>query len=86
MDIVSRQKRSAMMGGIRSRDTRPEIAVRLAAPRLGLRFRLHRRHLPGSPDLIFPRRKTALLAIIYLSEQRRCTKQISDRPALMKQR
>lgn len=60
MDIVSREKRSAMMANIKSRNTRPEMAVRRAAHRLGLRFRLHRRDLPGSPDLVFPRRRTAL--------------------------
>jgi len=60
MDIVSREKRSAMMANIKSRNTRPEIAVRRAAHQLGLRFRLHRRDLPGSPDLVFPRRRTAL--------------------------
>lgn len=60
MDIVSREKRSAMMAGIGSRNTRPELAVRRAAHRLGLRFRLHRRDLPGSPDLVFPKWRTAL--------------------------
>jgi DNA mismatch endonuclease (patch repair protein) len=60
MDIVSREKRSAMMANIRGRNTRPEQAVRRAAHRLGLRFRLHRRDLPGSPDLVFPRLRTAL--------------------------
>jgi DNA mismatch endonuclease, patch repair protein len=49
-----------MMANIGSRNTRPELAVRRAAHRLGLRFRLHRRDLPGSPDLVFARRKTAL--------------------------
>lgn len=60
MDVVSSEKRSAMMSNIRSRDTRPELAVRRAAHRLGLRFRLHRRDLSGSPDLVFPGRRTAL--------------------------
>lgn len=60
MDIVSREKRSAMMANIKSRNTRPEMVVRRAAHGLGLRFRLHRRDLPGSPDLVFPRRRTAL--------------------------
>lgn len=60
MDVVTREKRSAMMANIGSRNTRPELAVRRAAHQLGLRFRLHRRDLPGSPDLVFPRRKTAL--------------------------
>lgn len=60
MDIVTPEKRSSMMAGIRGRNTRPELAVRRTAHQLGLRFRLHRRDLPGSPDLVFPRRRTAL--------------------------
>jgi DNA mismatch endonuclease (patch repair protein) len=60
MDIVSPRKRSAMMAGIRSKNTRPEMLVRRAAHRLGLRFRLHHRDLPGSPDLVFAGRRTAL--------------------------
>lgn len=60
MDIVSREKRSAMMAGIGSRNTKPELAVRRVAHKLGLRFRLHRRDLPGSPDLVFPKRKIAV--------------------------
>jgi DNA mismatch endonuclease (patch repair protein) len=60
MDIVSSEKRSAMMANIKGRNTRPEMVVRRAAHRLGLRYRLHRRDLPGSPDLVFPRRRIAL--------------------------
>jgi len=60
MDIVSRSVRSRMMRGIRSSDTRPELLVRSAAHRLGLRFRLHRRDLPGTPDLVFPRHRTVV--------------------------
>lgn len=60
MDIVSESKRSEMMSRIRSKDTEPEIIVRRIAHAIGLRFRLHRRNLPGSPDLVFPRRRLAL--------------------------
>lgn len=60
MDIVSPQRRSEMMSGIRGRDTKPEIAVRRLAHRLGYRFRLHRRDLPGTPDLVFPGRKKVI--------------------------
>jgi DNA mismatch endonuclease (patch repair protein) len=60
MDIVTPERRSAMMSGIRGRDTKPEIAVRRLAHRLGYRFRLHRRDLPGTPDLVFPRRKKVI--------------------------
>lgn len=48
------------MANIHGRNTRPELAVRRAAHGLGLRFRLYRRDLPGSPDLLFPGRRTAV--------------------------
>lgn len=44
------------MSRIRGKDTRPEIAVRSLLHRMGLRFRLHRRDLPGSPDIVLPGR------------------------------
>lgn len=52
--------RSAVMRAVKSRDTKPEMTVRRAAHALGYRFRLHRKDLPGSPDLVFPSRKTAV--------------------------
>lgn len=60
MDRVSPDVRSANMRSVRSRDTKPELATRRAAHRLGYRFRLNRRDLPGSPDLVFPRLRLAL--------------------------
>lgn len=48
------------MSRVRSKDTSPEMRVRRAAHALGLRFRLHRRDLPGKPDLVFPRHRAAL--------------------------
>ncbi len=60
VDRLSRERRSENMSRIRSRDTRPELAVRRAAHALGLRFRLHRRDLPGRPDLVFPRYRLAV--------------------------
>ena len=60
MDIVGAQRRSEMMAGIRSKNTRPEMVVRRIAHSLGLRFRLHRKELPGSPDLVFPRWRLAV--------------------------
>ena len=48
-------QRSALMSRIRAKDTGPELAVRRLAHKLGFRFRLHRRDLPGTPDLVFPR-------------------------------
>jgi DNA mismatch endonuclease (patch repair protein) len=48
------------MSRIRGKETKPEIAVRKLAHRMGYRFRLHRRDLPGSPDIVFPGRRLAL--------------------------
>jgi DNA mismatch endonuclease (patch repair protein) len=48
------------MAQIRSKNTTPEISVRKAAHAAGLRFRLHRSDLPGTPDLVFPARRTAV--------------------------
>jgi DNA mismatch endonuclease (patch repair protein) len=48
------------MSRVRSKNTTPEIAVRRAAHAVGLRFRLHRRDLPGTPDLVLPRWRVAL--------------------------
>jgi DNA mismatch endonuclease (patch repair protein) len=47
-------KRSALMARIKGRDSKPEIVVRRLAHRLRYRFRLHRRDLPGTPDMVFP--------------------------------
>lgn len=52
--------KAALMRRFKSRDTRPEITVRKALHRLGLRFRLHRRDLPGKPDIVLPRHQTAI--------------------------
>ncbi|MCK6586018.1 MAG: hypothetical protein L6Q76_00380 [Polyangiaceae bacterium] len=48
------------MRGIRQRDTLPELRLRHAVHRLGLRYRLGRRDLPGSPDIVFPRFKAVV--------------------------
>ncbi len=60
VDIVTPETRSRMMAGIRSKGTKPEILVRRALFAEGLRFRLHRRDLPGAPDIVFPGRKAAI--------------------------
>lgn len=55
MDTVSTAVRSRIMSSVGRRDTTPELVVRSVAHRLGLRFRLCDRRLPGSPDLVFRR-------------------------------
>jgi DNA mismatch endonuclease (patch repair protein) len=48
------------MRAIRSKDMKPEIAVRSLAHRMGYRFRLHRKDLPGKPDMVFPSRRAVI--------------------------
>lgn len=60
MDSLSREHRSWNMSRIRGKDTRPELRVRSALHRLGYRFRLNRRDLPGKPDIVLPRYQTVI--------------------------
>jgi DNA mismatch endonuclease (patch repair protein) len=60
MDVVDPAKRSKMMAGIRSKDTRPELTVRKFLHSKGFRYRLHASRLPGSPDLALPKYKVAI--------------------------
>lgn len=60
VDIVDAPTRSRMMSGIRGRNTRPELALRRALHRLGVRYRLHVRSLPGKPDMVFPKSNAVL--------------------------
>lgn len=57
MDRLSREQRSWNMSQIRARNTTPELLVRSLLHRSGYRFRLHRRDLPGSPDIVLPKHK-----------------------------
>lgn len=61
VDTLTPQARSALMARIGGKNTAPEILVRRLAHGLGYRFRLHRRDLPGSPDLVFPRLRKIVL-------------------------
>lgn len=54
-------ERSRLMSRIRGKNTGPELSVRRVAHSWGFRFRLHRRELPGCPDLAFPRLRKAIL-------------------------
>lgn len=60
MDKVPPEKRSLIMAQVRGRDTRPEKIVRSVLHRMGYRFRLHRKDLPGSPDIVLPKFHTAI--------------------------
>lgn len=54
-DVLTVAQRRFNMSRIRGRDTKPELILRLGLHARGLRFRLHRRDLPGCPDLVLPR-------------------------------
>lgn len=52
--------RSKLMSRVRQANTKPELVVRRLLHALGYRFRLHRRGLPGTPDIVLPRHRTAI--------------------------
>jgi DNA mismatch endonuclease (patch repair protein) len=59
-DVFDPAARSAVMRRVKGRDTGPELRVRQALTALGARYRLHRKDLPGSPDIVLPGRRLAL--------------------------
>jgi DNA mismatch endonuclease (patch repair protein) len=59
-DRLDPDARSRLMSRVGSKNTGPELAVRRAAHAAGLRFRLHRRDIPGTPDLVFPKYRAAV--------------------------
>lgn len=61
MDVLTPNQRSHCMSRISGKNTKPEMLVRKALFALGFRYRLHRKDLPGTPDLVFPSRKAIIL-------------------------
>ncbi|MCO7627105.1 very short patch repair endonuclease [Pseudomonas fluorescens] len=59
-DTVNPERRSKMMSMIKGKNTKPEMVVRSVCYELGLRYRLHRRDLPGTPDLVFTKSRICL--------------------------
>lgn len=59
-DVLSPEQRRLNMSRIRGKNTKPEMRLRTALHIRGLRFRLHRKELPGSPDIVFVRQKIAV--------------------------
>jgi len=59
-DIFNKKKRSQIMSRISGKDTKPEIIIRKALFSEGYRYRLHRKNLPGNPDIVFPSRKKVI--------------------------
>ena len=71
--------RSRIMAAIRGHDTTPELLVRSALHRHGLRFRLHARDLPGRPDIVLPRHRTVILVHGCFWHRHGCT--LSSEPS-----
>ena len=59
-DVFTPEKRSAVMRRVKGRDTSPEMKVRRLLTAMGVRYRLHRRDLPGAPDIVLGPRKVAV--------------------------
>jgi DNA mismatch endonuclease (patch repair protein) len=82
-DVVDAATRSRMMAGIRGKNTKPEILLRRALTSLGYRYRLHRKDLPGAPDIAMPGRRIAIFAhgcFWHMHEGCRYAKLPSTRP------
>jgi len=60
MDKLSQEARSRNMAAVSGKDTATELRVRSALHSLGYRFRLHVKHLPGTPDIILPRHRLCI--------------------------
>jgi DNA mismatch endonuclease, patch repair protein len=60
VDTISEERRSWNMSRIKGKDTKPELAVRSFLHRMGYRFRIHRKDLPGKPDIVLPKYKTII--------------------------
>ena len=60
MDVFSREKRSQIMSRVSGKNTKPELLVRSLLHNMGYRFRLHRKDLPGKPDITLAKRKKVI--------------------------
>jgi DNA mismatch endonuclease (patch repair protein) len=60
VDTITPKERSALMSRIRGKNTKPELFVRRLLFSMGYRFRVHRRDLPGTPDIVLPKYRLAI--------------------------
>ena len=87
VDVVSPADRSRMMAGIKSKNSQPELLVRRLLFATGYRFRLHRRDLPGTPDIVMPGHKIAIFVhgcFWHLHQGCRYAKMPATRPEFWK--
>lgn len=72
-DVLTTEQRSFNMSRIKGRNTKPELAVRSLVHRMGYRYRLHCKELPGKPDLVFPRLRKIILVHGCFWHMHRCS-------------
>lgn len=72
MDVLTPDQRRHNMSRIRGKDTKPELLLRSGLHAAGLRYRLHAAHLPGRPDIIFPRHRAIVLVHGCFWHDHRC--------------
>jgi DNA mismatch endonuclease (patch repair protein) len=60
MDVFDKDKRSRVMAKVKNKNTKPELLVRSLLHRMGYRFRIHRKDLPGNPDITLPKYKAVI--------------------------
>lgn len=60
MDKLTKEKRSWNMSRVRSKDTKPELIVRSSLHKMGYRFRVYVKHLPGNPDVVLPKYRAVI--------------------------
>lgn len=72
MDVHTPEQRRRNMSRIRSKDTKPEMVVRKMVHGMGYRYRLHRKDLPGKPDLVFPSMKMVIFVHGCFWHMHRC--------------
>lgn len=78
-DVFTKKKRSWIMSRVKGRDTKPEILVRSFVHRMGFRFRIHRRDMPGNPDIVLPQHsKVIFMHGCFWHGHKRCPR--SKRP------
>ena len=71
-DVLTKEQRKYCMSRIRGKDTKPEIIVRRIVHRLGYRFRLHQRNLPGYPDIVLTRHRKVIFVHGCFWHMHRC--------------
>ena len=80
MDVYDKTTRSRVMRSVKSKDTGAEMIVRRLLHKAGFRYRLHRKDLPGNPDLVFPgRRKVIFVHGCFWHQHLNC--RYADRPS-----